>query len=368
VSPVVARSVSTGLLAALWAFLVIGPFHSLVLWAAFISWACVLNNGRDTHALTGTIVGNGYGILLAWIALVLIYQVPVPPLGIAWPILAVGITGFLLAIVITTDLLSLLPASIYGYAAFLAYAMQQPVAGKLLAISLSNPLASLGVSMFSGALLGYVSSYLEKAVTNNQSPPTPASDPVDLPAQAKAWAIVVDGKDLNYGQVHDMIHRDIALGNDYRKERIKLLTALATGVFALTVTFHKDLFGSATLTSSGLALMLLGWLMLLLSLLAGILHFRKWEDYYLEHRAVGNAVWQYRTAVESDKPSAVAKFNQAQRNIRELQQSYRKWNIIQSAGLLAGLALIAAYVVSSGLTVISKAPSTGTTTVKPETK
>jgi hypothetical protein len=48
---------------------------------------------------------------------------------------------------------------------------------------------------------------------------------------------------MNYGQVHEMIHRDIAVGNDYRKERIKLLATLATGVFALTVTFHKDLFG-----------------------------------------------------------------------------------------------------------------------------
>jgi Protein of unknown function (DUF1097) len=275
----------------------------------------------------------------------------------------------MLIIVGTIDLLSLLPASIYGYAAFLAYATQRPLIEKLTLVSLSNPLVPLGISLFCGALLGYASRDLELTMTKREEdPPEATPDPSDLPAHAKTWALDANGKELNYGQVHDMIHRDIALGNEYRKERIKLLTALATGVFALTVTFHKDLFGSATLTSSGLTLMLLGWLMLLISLLAGIVHFRKWEDYYLEHRAVGNAVWKYRTGDNAEKQDAVARFYKARRKIDELQRSYRKWNVIQSAGLLVGLALIAAYVVSSGLTVLSKSPSPGTTIVKPETK
>ena len=77
----------------------------------------------------------------------------------------------------------------------------------------------------------------------------------------------VDGQVLTYAQVHELMHRDISIGNEYRKERIKLLTTLATGVFALTVTFHKDLFHS-TLTPEGLSLLLLGWAALIVSLLA----------------------------------------------------------------------------------------------------
>jgi hypothetical protein len=191
---------------------------------------------------------------------------------------------------------------------------------------------------------------------------TVTSDPFDLPLPpvAKAWSVTVDQKDLNYGQVHEMIHRDIAMGNDYRKERIKLLTTLATGVFALTVTFHKDLFGT-TLTLVGLSLLLAGWAMLIASLLAGIVHFRKWEDFYLEYRVQGNAVWRYRVAtrdvnhVNNDEEKKARKdFHRADARIKELQKSYKKWNRIQSFGLVGGLVFIAIYVVVTGYDVVSR--------------
>lgn len=175
-----------------------------------------------------------------------------------------------------------------------------------------------------------------------------------LPKHVETWSVTVDGKDVNYGNVHEMIHRDIAIGNDYRKERIKLLTALATGVFALTVTFHKDLFGE-TLTATGLALMLTGWLLLILSLLAGIWHFRKWEDFYLEHRTQANAVWRYRVGDDVAKKTAAADFARASNTIKQLQDSYRTWNCIQSAGLVLGLIFIAAYVGVAGYQVVSAA-------------
>jgi hypothetical protein len=181
-----------------------------------------------------------------------------------------------------------------------------------------------------------------------------------LPHAVETWSVVVNSKDLNYGQVHEMIHRDISVGNDYRKERIKHLTTLATGVFALTVTFHKDLFG-ATLTKTGLCLMLIGWAMLIISLLAGIVHFRKWEDFYLEHRAQGNALWHYRTALDqAGRDEARIAFHRAGSKIRALQESYKKWNIIQSGGLLAGMTFIAIYVGVMGFAVVSSEKHNGT--------
>ena len=187
------------------------------------------------------------------------------------------------------------------------------------------------------------------------SRPTSAVD--ELPVGVTTWSVVVDGKDLNYGQIHELIHRDIAVGNEYRKERIKLLTALATGVFALTVTFHKDLFG-ATLTRVGLWLMLFGWAALILSLLAGLVHFRKWEDFYLEHRAQGNAIWRHHVAsVKPDQTGmkeARDAFHRSTTKINDLQSSYKKWNLIQSGGLIVGLAFIASYVAITGFEVVSE--------------
>jgi hypothetical protein len=160
---------------------------------------------------------------------------------------------------------------------------------------------------------------------------------------------MVNGKDLNYGQIHDMMHRDSSIGNDYRKERIKLQTTLATGVFAVTAIFNRELFG-LTLTRTGLWLLLLGWASLIISLLAGIVHFKKWEDFYLAHRAQGNALWRYHAAgaAADERKQARIAFHRAGEKIEYLQESYKKWNHIQSGGLIIGLVLIA-YVVITGL-------------------
>lgn len=165
----------------------------------------------------------------------------------------------------------------------------------------------------------------------------------------------VDGETINYGQIHSMIHRDISVGNDYRKERIKHLMTLATGVFAVTVTFHKDVFGSS-LTPVGLCLMVSSWGALIVSLFTGIIHLQKWEDFYLEHRALGNGLWQYRIATgEEQKRDARIAFNRARKKITKLQRSYKGWNVIQWLTLLSGLAFIATYIAFTGTAVLSEA-------------
>jgi hypothetical protein len=179
--------------------------------------------------------------------------------------------------------------------------------------------------------------------------PAPTISKEDL-----VWAIAIDDDNtLTYGDVHEIIHRDIAIGNDYRKERIKLLTGLSTGVFALTVTFHKDLFGGVS-DATGIGLMLCGWAALLISVLSGIQHFRKWEDFYLEHRKVGLAVWHYRIREEgADKEAAARDFQQGRERIDSLRQEYGVWNFLQSWALLIGLALIAGYVCYTSILLVN---------------
>jgi hypothetical protein len=186
------------------------------------------------------------------------------------------------------------------------------------------------------------------------APKAPPLQPGVKPAETIAahdliWCVDVPkcSEQLTYGDVHEIVHRDIAIGNDYRKERIKLLTALSTGVFALTVTFHKDLF-DGKLDWYGWYLMLGGWTALLISLLSGIFHFRNWEDFYLGHRAVGLALWKFRTRTGGDQQEAVTEFTHARAEIKRLQKAYKAWNFFQTSMLLLGMALIAAYVGYSG--------------------
>ena len=147
----------------------LGPLSGFVLvWAGFIAWGCYFHSNK---ALAKTIAGTCYGALIAWIALLIITHVPVPGLGTVWPAIVVGVTAFLLVIVDSIDLLSAVPANVYGYAALVAYSLHQPSAEpstgplqNLTSASFANPLILLIVSLVIGAAFGHVSGLLAGAL------------------------------------------------------------------------------------------------------------------------------------------------------------------------------------------------------------
>ncbi|OYW74606.1 MAG: hypothetical protein B7Z37_16990 [Verrucomicrobia bacterium 12-59-8] len=75
-------------------------------------------------------------------------------------------------------------------------------------------------------------------------------------------------------------HRDIEFGNNYRLEYIKHLISIATGVFVFSVTFMKDFVGKPTTEATAKLALPVGWLFMVVSILAGILHMRYWACYY----------------------------------------------------------------------------------------
>jgi hypothetical protein len=155
-SDLLARAVSVGVLGGVWAFLALGPLAGFALvWVGFIAAGCFFAAGGDTKALTRTIAGMIYGAIVAWIALLIIANVPVPALGTIWPAIVVGVTVFFL-VVASADLLSCVPANVYGYAALVGYTLS---AGKLDALSAadrSNPLLLIAASAILGGVLGYL--------------------------------------------------------------------------------------------------------------------------------------------------------------------------------------------------------------------
>ena len=169
----VALSVSIAVLAIIWAYLALAPLNGYVLvWAGFIAWGCYFHSGADGKALSKTIAGTCYGALIGWIALLIIVNVGVPGLGALWPAIVVGVTVFLLVIVASIDLLSVVPANVYGYAAIVAYALHQPSVDpgvgplkNLTSASFANPLILLIVSLVIGAFFGLFSGKLAGALT-----------------------------------------------------------------------------------------------------------------------------------------------------------------------------------------------------------
>ena len=156
-SELLALSVSVAILGGIWAFIALGPLAGYTLvWVGFIAAGCFFAAGGDTKALTKTIVGMVYGAIIAWIALLIIANVPVPQLGAVWPAIIVGITVFFLVIVASAEPLSCVPANVYGYAALVGYTLSAGAMGALTAPNNSNPLFLTVVSAILGAILGYL--------------------------------------------------------------------------------------------------------------------------------------------------------------------------------------------------------------------
>jgi Protein of unknown function (DUF1097) len=169
-----ALSLSIAVLGAVWAYLALGILASFALvWAGFIAWGCFFHSGGDQKALIKTICGNVYGIFVAWIALLIIFKFGVAAHGLLAIAIVVGVTVFFLVIVAKVDLLSVVPANVYGYAATVAYSLHQASAAgatpdvmgtgpleNLASGSLENPLIKLILSMVIGAVFGYASGWL----------------------------------------------------------------------------------------------------------------------------------------------------------------------------------------------------------------
>lgn len=166
-SKLTALALSIAILGGVWTFLALGALAgSVLVWAGFIAWGCYFHTGGDGAALQKTIVGTIYGAVLAGIALFLVVNNPAGlSAAMAAPVY-VAVTVFFLVIVAGVNLLSVVPANVYGYAATVAYALHQPTAdgvgplASLTAANLSNPVLLMALSFVLGALFGAASGKL----------------------------------------------------------------------------------------------------------------------------------------------------------------------------------------------------------------
>jgi len=160
-SKLTALALSIAVLGGVWAFLALGPLSgSVLVWAGFIAWACYFHTGADSAALSKTIVGMIYGAVIAGVALAL---VGANPLGLAAPVgpaVYIAVTVFFLVIVAGQNLLSVVPANVYGYAATAGYALQTANAGSVTAMNLTNPVLIVALSTVLGAVFGMLSGKL----------------------------------------------------------------------------------------------------------------------------------------------------------------------------------------------------------------
>jgi hypothetical protein len=143
-----ALAISIGVLGGIATFVLLSPFGlGLQIWAAFIAWATFYHCGGKEAGLTKTITHTIFGAIMAYIALLLVTQVP---LGAA-----LGVPLWAAICVL---------ASVLGYAAVAGMALAGNKLGALTTASLDNPFINIVISLIIGSVLGYISQKVAEAM------------------------------------------------------------------------------------------------------------------------------------------------------------------------------------------------------------
>jgi hypothetical protein len=164
---ITALAISISVLGAIATYLMLSPIGlGLQIWAAFIAWATFFHCGGKEAGLSKTITHNIFGAIMAFIALLIVTQIPLgATLGVPlWAAIAVLITVFILVYAAKWPLLSDIPASVLGFAATAGFALAGNKLGALTSVSLDNPFIIIVLSLIVGAVLGYISEKVAGAI------------------------------------------------------------------------------------------------------------------------------------------------------------------------------------------------------------
>lgn len=150
-SILIALTLSIGLLAVLATWLFLGPLAALhvQIWQAFVAWGCFYHSGGKTDGLVKTVTCMALGAVVGMASVMLAGQLGA--LGVLAAPVAVGIGAGVLVLAAHVPALSVIPASVYGFAS---------VAGLILLGKDMSPTAAIVptlVSIVIGALFGWVS-------------------------------------------------------------------------------------------------------------------------------------------------------------------------------------------------------------------
>lgn len=148
-------------------FLFVG---SILIWAAFMAWACFYHSGGDEAALKSTITSTVFGVVVAWATALIIVAVPGGDvLGpTIWPSFVVAVTIAIYILAARVPWFASIPGTTYGYACTFAFLLQTPDRFNLAALtspSFDNALIVVPVSMVIGAFFAYASAKGAAALT-----------------------------------------------------------------------------------------------------------------------------------------------------------------------------------------------------------
>lgn len=160
-SRITALAISVSILGGLatWMFLSIG---TILIWAAFLAWACFYHSGGDEAAFRSTVISNVFGVFVASTTALIIATIPGGEIfgATVWPSLIVAISIAIYILAANFPLLASIPGTTYGYAATFAFLLQTPekfAPQAIASLSFNSSYIVVPVSMFIGAMFAYSS-------------------------------------------------------------------------------------------------------------------------------------------------------------------------------------------------------------------
>lgn len=154
------------------AVLAFSALPKLFVWAAFIGWASYDHSGATVQAAIRSSAAMVFGVVMAWLVAVIVTADLLPANPAVSTAIAAGTASFLIVIASRTALLSVVPATFYGFASTFAYLSLSSGAftfAMLTSLSLSNAIISVPVSLLIGTGLGMIHGYLANVIAAREA-------------------------------------------------------------------------------------------------------------------------------------------------------------------------------------------------------
>jgi Protein of unknown function (DUF1097) len=160
-------------------YICLAPLSDILLvWVGVIAWGSFFHCGGTFQALKISVASNIFGAFLAWIALTIIITQGTPAIVSS---IIVGVTVFIFTMAAKIELLSAIPATVYGYGVFVGYSLHHPSAPgeggqagtgplqNLMTINMDNPFVLVVISIVAGGILGYISGQFAGFLTKKEA-------------------------------------------------------------------------------------------------------------------------------------------------------------------------------------------------------
>jgi len=165
-SPLTAAAVAAAFVAAA-SVLAFSALPALLVWAAFIGWASYDHSGATPRAALRSSAALIFGVVMAW-AVALIVAARILPLSAPLATaVAAGVASFLIVRASAKPMLSIVPATFYGFASTFAYLSLAPGAFKMSAmmeLGGHNALFVVSTSLLIGTGLGVAQGRVAKII------------------------------------------------------------------------------------------------------------------------------------------------------------------------------------------------------------